>query len=412
MVMSGRVVATVTITSALAITTLTASAAGSPARATAATTEIASISTDGTQGDHISGRFAGPAISGDGRVVAFDSVATTLVPGDTNKDDDVFVRDRNTGTTERVSVSTAGEQGNDSSGRPSVDGDGNLVAFDSNARNLVDHDTNQQMDVFVRDRAAGTTERISVSVGRGSRATGPATARPSVTTAATWPSSRRPPTWSPDDTNGTNDVFVRDLVAGTTELESVSSDGIIGNSSSTGVGISADGRWVSFSSFANNLVRATRTIRSTCSCTTGRPAHPAGQPELGRGDRRPAQLLSNVSADGRYVAFYSNADNLVTDDTNGRSDGFVRDTVAGTTERFSVGNEEQEGDGNTPEPGVRGFTASSPDITPDGRFVAFFSSSANLVAGDTNTCPPNFDQFPGNAPTRSCATAWRARPCA
>jgi Ca2+-binding RTX toxin-like protein len=98
------------------------------------------------------------------------------------------------------------------------------------------------------------------------------------------------------------------------------------------------------------------------------------------------------------VVFWSNADNLVPNDLNGRSDGFVRDVVAGTTERFSVGNEEQEGDGNTPEPGVRGFTASAPDITPDGRYITFFSSSANLVAGDTNTCPPVFDQFPGKCP--------------
>jgi hypothetical protein len=83
MVLRGRFIATLALTSALAITMLAASAAGSPARVAAATTENASISTDGQQGDQISGRFAGPAISGDGRVVAFDSVATTLVPNDT-----------------------------------------------------------------------------------------------------------------------------------------------------------------------------------------------------------------------------------------------------------------------------------------------------------------------------------------
>jgi Tol biopolymer transport system component len=397
MVMRARVVTSVMLAAALA-TTMLGTAAGAAPAPNAATTEIASISTDGQQGDQISGRFAGPAISGDGRVVAFDSVATTLVPNDTNKDDDVFVRDRNTGATERVSVSTAGEQGNDSSGRPSVDGDGNLVAFDSNATKLVDHDGNHQMDVFVRDRAAGTTERISVSSDEKQGDGG--SNSPSISDDGRYVAFISTSTnLVPGDTNGTNDVFVRDLVAGTTELESVSSDGTIGNSSSTGVGISADGRWVTFSSFANNLVPGDTNDSFDVFLhdrQTGTTQLVSQSSDEVIGDQ--PSFSSNVSADGRFVAFYSNATNLVTGDTNERSDGFVRDTVAGTTERFSVGNDEQEGDGNTPEAGVRGFTASSPDITPDGRYVAFFSSSANLVAGDTNTCPPNFDQFPGKCP--------------
>lgn len=397
MIFRGRFAAMVAIVSALAITTLGTAAHATPARA-AATNEFASIATDGKQGDNISGRFAGPAISGDGRVVAFDSVATTLVPNDTNKDDDVFVHDRNTSTTERISVSTAGEQGNDSSGRPSVDGDGNLVAFDSNARNLVVGDNNKLMDVFVRDRTADTTERISVSSdekqGDGS-SNSPSISDDGRYVAFISTSSNL----VPDDTNGTNDVFVRDLVAGTTELESVASDGTIGNSSSTGVGISADGRWVSFSSFANNLVPGDTNDSFDVFLhdrQTGDTQLISQNSDEQLGDQ--SSFSSNVSADGRSVVFYSNATNLLPDDTNERSDAFVRDTVAGTTERVSVGDDEQEGDGNTPEPGVRGFTASSPDITPDGRYVAFFSSSANLVAVDTNTCPPNFDQFPGKCP--------------
>jgi Ca2+-binding RTX toxin-like protein len=387
----------VAVLSALTIMAL-AALPGQPAGASSATNEIASISTDGQQGNNISGRFAGPSISGDGRVVAFDSIATTLVPNDTNKDDDVFVRDRNTATTERISVSTLGEQGNDSSGRPSVDGDGNLVAFDSNARNLVDRDTNRLMDVFVRDRAAGTTERISVSSdeeqGDGS-SNSPSISDDGRYVAFISTSSNL----VPNDTNNTNDVFVRDLVAGTTELVSMDSDGVIGNSSSTSTGISGDGRWVAFGSFANNLVpgdtndsfdvfvhdRVSGTTQLVSQSTDG---------VLGDA----SSSSPTVNGDGRYVVYWSNSTNLVPDDTNDRSDGFIRDVVAGTTERFSVGNEEQQGDGNTPEPGVRGFTASSPDITPDGRYVAFFSSSTNLVAGDTNTCPLFFDQFPGQCP--------------
>src|SRR5262249_32934406 len=143
------------------------------------------------------------------------------------------------------------------------------------------------------------------------------------------------------DTNDAFDTFIHDRVTGTTQLVSQSTGGSIGDAQSTS---------------------------------------------------------PTVSGDGRYVAFWSNADNLVADDTNGRSDGFVRDVGAGTTERLSVGDPGQQGDGNTPQPGGRGVTPSSPDITPDGRYVTFFSSSTNLVAGDTNTCPLFFDQFPGQCP--------------
>jgi hypothetical protein len=97
------------------------------------------------------------------------------------------------------------------------------------------------------------------------------------------------------------------------------------------------------------------------------------------------------------VAFYSDATNLVADDTNARTDIFVRDRSLGTTERVSVSSEEQQADGSSPEPGVRGFIATGPDITPDGRYVAFFSSATNLVPGDTNTCPLFFPN-PGTCP--------------
>jgi Tol biopolymer transport system component len=383
--------------SALALVGPGAASAGAAA-GDQATTEFASISTGGVQGNDISGRFAGPAISGNGRVVAFDSIATNLVVGDTNRDDDVFVHDRDAGTTERISVSTAGKQGNDSSGRPSVDGDGNLIAFDSNADNLVKNDTNPQMDVFVRDRAAGTTKLIDVSSDEVQGDGG--SNSPSISDDGRYVAFISTSSNLVDgDTNGTNDVFVRDLVAGTTELVSMSSDGVIGNSSSTFVGISGDGRWVAFSSFASNLVDGDTNdafdtfIHDRVTGSTQLVSQSTG------GDLGNAQSTSpTVNGNGRYVVFWSNADNLVANDTNGRSDGFIRDIVAGTTERFSVGDHGQEGDGNTPEPGVRGFTASSPDITPDGRYITFFSSSANLVDGDTNTCPPNFDQFPGKCP--------------
>jgi hypothetical protein len=104
-----------------------------------------------------------------------------------------------------------------------------------------------------------------------------------------------------------------------------------------------------------------------------------------------------VSRDGRFVTYYSDATNLVSGDTNDRSDIFVRDRILGTTERVSVSSDEQQADGSSPEPGVRGFTASGPDISADGRLIAFFSSATNLVQGDTNTCPLFF-QTTGTCP--------------
>src|SRR5262245_8151452 len=103
-----------------------------------------------------------PSVSADGRFVAFVSVGTNLVPGDTNGSLDVFVRDRQTGTTERVSVSSGGAQANGISYQPSISADGRYVAFVSDAAGLVTGDTNGTWDVFVRDRQLGTTERVSV----------------------------------------------------------------------------------------------------------------------------------------------------------------------------------------------------------------------------------------------------------
>jgi uncharacterized repeat protein (TIGR01451 family) len=356
-----------------------------------------SVSTAGVQGNDISGRFAGPAISGDGQVVAFDSIATTLVPNDTNLEADVFAHERASGVTERLSVSTAGAQANDSASRPAVDLDGDHVVFDSGATNLVSGDTNQALDVFLRDRAADTTQLVSVSsdeIQGNSASNSPSISDDGNLVAFVSTATNL----VPNDTNNTNDIFVRDLAAGTTERVSVSTAGVEGNSSSTAVGISPNGRFVAFSSFASNLVsNDTNGAFDTFlhDRETGETQLVSVSSDEVQGD---AQSVSPTVSDDGKVAFWSSATNLVPNDTNGRDDIFVRDTAAGTTDRVSVSSDEVESDGNSPEPGVRGFTASSPDITPDGRFVAFFSSATNLVLDDTNTCPLFFEDPPGACP--------------
>src|SRR5207244_3637084 len=154
--------------------------------------------------------------------VAFDSDASNLVPGDTNDAPDVFVRDRVAGKTERISVSSSGAQGNDGSVSPSISADGRYVAFVSRSTNLVSGDTNAQYDVFVRDRLAGTTECVSVSTSGqlGNSASSGASMSADGRYVAFYSSSSN---LVPGDTNGKSDVFVRDRATGITERVSVSS---------------------------------------------------------------------------------------------------------------------------------------------------------------------------------------------
>lgn len=390
--MNGR---RVVISGMVGVVALGTSLLGAAGAASLAVTERVSISTDEQQGNDMSGRFAGPAISADGLVVAFDSIANTLAPGDTNGDADVFVHDRTTDTTERVSVRSNGAQANDISTRPAIDATGDRVMFDSTASNLVGGDTNSQSDVFLHTRSTNRTNRASVSSAE-AQADG-SSHSPSiggrfvsfVSTASNL---------VPNDTNFAEDIFVRDLAAGRTERVSVTSTGEEANSSSTLASVSANGRWVAFSSFASNLVPGDTNGHFDVFIHDRQ----TGVTELVSVSSNEAQgnaqsTTPTVSGNGRLVAFHSDATNLVPGDTNDRRDVFVRDRATRTTERASVSSDEQQADGNSQDPAVRGFTASGPDITRDGRYVAFFSSATNLVPGDTNTCPPVFED-PGRCP--------------
>jgi Tol biopolymer transport system component len=134
--------------------------AWAPLAVAAPSTSLVSVASDGTQGNDPS---SDPASSGDGRVVAFDSIATNLVAGDTNAKIDIFVRDRQAAETTRVSVASDGTQANDLSVLPAVNADGRYVAFESDATNLVPGDSNGRRDIFVRDRQSAQTTRVSVA---------------------------------------------------------------------------------------------------------------------------------------------------------------------------------------------------------------------------------------------------------
>jgi Tol biopolymer transport system component len=350
---------------------LVAMALLSGAPLSAQTTQRVSVDTGGAEGD---GNCGLSSISADGRYVAFESGSTNLVAGDTNAANDIFVRDRQTGTTERVSVDSAEAQASSDSYRPVISADGRFVAFYSFATNLVLGDTNAVHDVFVRDRQLGTTERVSVGVG------GVQGNSDSILPAIS-ADGRYVVFYSfagnlvASDSNGVYDVFRRDRQLGITARMSVDNGGTQGNGASVDPDVSADGRYVTFSSSATNLDAGDTNavddifVRDTNMGTTARLSMAPGLAQANGGSGQPT-----ISDDGRYVEFWSTASNLVPGDTNGIRDIFVRDSLAATTERSSVAT----------GGGQANFGGNVGSISPDGRYVGFSSVATNLVAGDTN----------------------------
>ncbi len=349
------------------------------------TTERISVDSLGAQADGDSFNFA--AISPDGRYVAFESLATNLVLGDTNAMWDVFVRDRQLGTTERVSIATSGAQADDLSVNPSISADGRYVAFMSRATNLVPNDTGGYYDVFLRDRLLGTTVRISVdsfgAQGNDNSEVPCISADGRFVAFSSYASN-----FVPGDTNGYGDIFVRDLLLGTIERVSVDSAGLQGDSDSDPYlfygesrYISADGRYVAFLSWATNLVPGDTNasgdvfVHDRQLGTTERVSVDSS------GAQQDGSCSSlSISADGRYVAFQSYATNLVPGDTGLYEDIFVHDCQLGTTERVSLDSSGAQGDGES----------YSPSISADGRFVTFYSGVSTFVPGDTGGWPDIF----------------------
>ena len=251
-----------------------------------------------SSGEQASGSSRNARISPDGRYVVFESIANNLVPGDSNANVDVFRHDRVTGETVRVSVATGGGQGTGASSDPRISDDGNRIVFTSTAFDLVGNDANGASDVFVRDLAAGTTTRVSVS-STGGDADLPST-EPAISGDGRFVAfSSAATNLVAGDANTVRDVFVRDLTAGTTTRISVGSTGGEANQASSGASLSSDGRFVSFLSSATNLVAgATGTtvyVRDTQASTTTHP------PVTG------SMLWAQLSSDGRYVASYASA---------------------------------------------------------------------------------------------------------
>ncbi len=333
--------------------------------------ERVSVASDGTQGNDWS---LSSSISADGRWVAFDSHANNLVQGDKNNAWDVFVHDRETGVTERVSVANGGVEGDYQSGDPSISADGRYVAFESYADNLVPGDTNGSWDIFVYDRQAGTTQRVSVA-SDGTEGNDRSFS-PSISGNGRYVAFESSATsLVAGDTNGKIDIFVYDRQAGTTERVSVASDGNEYSDHSIQPSISGNGRWIAFASYGDNLTEG--NTGGTCGVfvhdrETGTTTRASVDGDGAGGNGK--AFWPSISADGRSVVFESLASNLVEGDANNTWDVFVRDLAAMTTSRLSLG-----ADGSDTS-GLSRLTC----ISADGRSAAFSSLASTLVAGDTN----------------------------
>ena len=362
-------------------------------RGTGATTRV-SVATGGGQASHDSSQAV---MSYDGRYVAFTSLAVNLVAGDSNRATDVFVHDRATGATTRVSVATGGFEAKVDSFLPDLSGDGRFVAFAS-AADLVAGDTNGLVDVFVHDRLQGTTTRTSIGNG-GVQATGGISRSPALSADGRYVAFESgAPNLAPRDANMATDVFVHDTRMYQRRRISISTGGGQASSSSLRPSLSAEGRYVAFESYAPNLVagdtngeydvfvhdRVTGETTRVSVATGGRQA-------TGR------SLAPSMSGDGRYVAFESSAPDLVPGDTNGVYDVFVHDRVTGETTRVSVDSLGTQ---------AAGLFSSAPALSADGRYVAFMSAAPNLVAGDTNNVYDVFvhDRVTGDTTRASVAS--------
>ena len=324
-----------------------------------------------------------PAITPDGRFVTFTSLASALPGGHPSGLADVYLHDRSTGQTERVSVSTSGTAGNAESVIASISADGRYVAFYSTATNLAAGDPDDDEDVYVRDRLAGTTTLVSVS---SSGVKGNSNSWfPTLSADGRFVSFNSEATnLVPNDTNNRIDVFVRDLWATPpqTSRVSVGTSGTQANEGSQG-GISADGRFALFGTDASNLVAGDTNglgdifvhDRQTGQTTRVSVSSAGAQ---GNGDSGDATL----SADGRYVLFQSSATNMVPGDTNGLRDEFIHDRVTGQIVRVNVASDGTQA--NAVSIGDDDGCCAFPSISADGRSVVVVTLASNLVAGDTN----------------------------
>lgn len=316
------------------------------------------------------------SLSADGRYLAYQSIASNLVPGDTNNAYDIFVFDRDTSRIERVSVSSSGEQGDKNSVSPSISADGRYVMFSSDATNLVSGDTNARSDTFVHDRITGTTTRVSVDA-NGNQGSLPSL-EGMISADGRYVGFRTFQSFDPTDTNGTTDIYVKDTLLGTIKLVTRSSSG---NSNHGGIStpvMSGDATvfgWISndpsfvpgdTNNFSDVIIYDTKTGVNKRVSRGINGAQPNN-----------TSFLPALNYDGTKVLFSSEASNIVPGDTNAVGDVFLFDVATATTTRVSLSDTNQQLDRVSRSRLGHGLSA-------DGKTAAFHSQSTNAAVGKTS----------------------------
>ncbi len=339
--------------------------------------ERISVSTSGTQANAPSSLSD---INADGRYVVFASTASNLVDGDTNAVKDVFLRDRQALTTVRVSVTSGGGQVNGDSDAPVISADGRYIAYSSYATNLVTGDTNAKSDIFLYDTVDATTIRISVK-DDGTQADDHSF-NPSISSLGGYVAYESQATnLITGDTNGVRDIFVYNRVGVTTTRVSVDTSEVAGNNTSIRPAISEDGRYVTFSSIATNLITTDTNavsdvfLRDRTNTTTIRVSVSSSGVEANGGS-----FFPTIDDDGSNIAYESVATNLITGDANSKRDIFVYNTQTGETTLASSATAGTQGNNDSGD----GVDQRSVNISGNGEYIAFKSRATNLVSNDTN----------------------------
>jgi Tol biopolymer transport system component len=313
-----------------------------------------------------------PSISADGRFVVYDSGADNLVAKDTNNAWDVFIYDRHTGRNALVSLNSKGIQGDEGSSNGVISANGLFVVFQSTAKNFVPGVT-PYINVFVRDLRKGITSRITNAIGGDSNGASFSWSISGNGRFVVFQSEAS--NLVAQDNNQNWDIFLYDRQVGKMKLASIASDGSQSNGLSSAAVVSDNGRWVAFRSEANNLVSGDTNgvadifVHDFKTAATQRVSVATDGSQANSGSDSPS-----MSADGRYIVFESSASNLVRRDTNNFDDIFLYDLKTGKTSRVDVSKSGSQANGNS----------LSPSISADGEYVAFTSGANNLAPGDNN----------------------------
>lgn len=324
-------------------------------------------------GNQVNDSAHNASVSANGRYVLFESFSGGFVDGDTNGQSDVFLKDLLTGSLTLVSRASDGSLGVDASYNAQFSPDGQFVTFESRSGNFVPGDVIGAQDIFRKNLSTGVVTRLTtafdgVEANHGSGELS-LTSNGRYAVFTSYASNL-----TLNDTNDSNDIFLRDLATGAITRVSVGRDGIQGNGSSGQASVSADGRYVVFRSISTNLVGGDTNgvadifYKDLITDAIVRLSISNGGQQANNDCRNP-----KFSADGRYVIFESDASNLVDGDTNGKVDIFRKDLLAGELVRVST-----KSDGSQV-----GDNSSDASISADGRYILFRSNGHDIVEADS-----------------------------